>query len=36
MDSVREAGGKPFPIPMGCPEHPLGGLGFVGFAEEVR
>ncbi|MGZ5194397.1 MAG: pyridoxal-phosphate dependent enzyme, partial [Ramlibacter sp.] len=23
-------------IPAGCSEHPLGGLGFVGFAEEVR
>jgi len=36
MEDVREAGGKPFPIPAGCSEHPLGGLGFVGFAEEVR
>lgn len=36
MDEVRQAGGKPFPIPAGCSEHPLGGLGFVGFAEEVR
>jgi len=36
MDDVRRAGGKPFPIPAGCSEHPLGGLGFVGFAEEVR
>jgi 1-aminocyclopropane-1-carboxylate deaminase len=36
MESVRDAGGKPFPIPAGCSEHPLGGLGFVGFAEEVR
>lgn len=36
MQEVREAGGKPFPIPAGCSEHPLGGLGFVGFAEEVR
>jgi 1-aminocyclopropane-1-carboxylate deaminase len=36
MADVREAGGKPFPIPAGCSEHPLGGLGFVGFAEEVR
>ncbi len=23
-------------IPAGCSDHPLGGLGFVGFAEEVR
>ena len=36
MDDVRKAGGKPFPIPAGCSEHPYGGLGFVGFAEEVR
>lgn len=36
LEEVRRAGGKPFPIPAGCSEHPLGGLGFVGFAEEVR
>ncbi|WP_409159978.1 1-aminocyclopropane-1-carboxylate deaminase [Pectobacterium sp. B2J-2] len=36
MDDVTESGGKPFPIPAGCSEHPYGGLGFVGFAEEVR
>ncbi|HEY0748786.1 MAG TPA: 1-aminocyclopropane-1-carboxylate deaminase [Steroidobacteraceae bacterium] len=36
MEDVRSAGGRPFPIPAGCSEHPLGGLGFVGFAEEVR
>ncbi len=36
MEDVRRAGGKPYPIPAGCSEHPLGGLGFVGFAEEVR
>jgi len=36
MEDVRRAGGKPFPIPAGCSEHPLGGLGFVAFAEEVR
>jgi 1-aminocyclopropane-1-carboxylate deaminase len=36
MEDVRKAGGKPFPIPAGCSEHPLGGLGFVAFAEEVR
>ena len=36
IESVRQAGGKPFPIPAGCSEHPKGGLGFVGFAEEVR
>ena len=36
LADVRSAGGKPFPIPAGCSEHRLGGLGFVGFAEEVR
>jgi 1-aminocyclopropane-1-carboxylate deaminase len=36
LAEVRDAGGKPFPIPAGCSEHRLGGLGFVGFAEEVR
>ncbi|MEJ2802654.1 1-aminocyclopropane-1-carboxylate deaminase [Comamonadaceae bacterium PP-2] len=36
MADVRKAGGKPFPIPAGCSEHPYGGLGFVAFAEEVR
>src|SRR5918995_1046544 len=36
MDDVRKSGGKPFPIPAGCSEHRYGGLGFVGFAEEVR
>lgn len=36
MEDVRRAGGKPFPIPAGCSEHPRGGLGFVAFAEEVR
>jgi 1-aminocyclopropane-1-carboxylate deaminase len=36
LDDVRRAGGKPFGIPAGCSEHPLGGLGFVAFADEVR
>lgn len=36
MEDVRAAGGKPFPVPAGCSEHRYGGLGFVGFAEEVR
>ena len=36
MQDVRAAGGRPYAIPAGCSEHPLGGLGFVGFAEEVR
>jgi 1-aminocyclopropane-1-carboxylate deaminase len=36
LEEVRQGGGKPYPIPAGCSDHPLGGLGFVGFAEEVR
>ena len=36
MEEVRHAGGKPFPIPAGCSEHRLGGLGYVGFVEELR
>ncbi len=36
LADVRAAGGKPYAIPAGCSDHPLGGLGFVGFAEEVR
>lgn len=36
MEDVRERGGRPFPIPAGASEHPLGGLGYVAFAEEVR
>jgi 1-aminocyclopropane-1-carboxylate deaminase len=33
--SVEKAGGKPYPIPAGASVHKLGGLGYVGFAEEV-
>ncbi len=36
MQSVRDEGGKPYGIPAGASVHPLGGLGYVGFAEEVR
>ncbi|MFX0539776.1 1-aminocyclopropane-1-carboxylate deaminase [Ornithinimicrobium sp. Y1847] len=35
MESVREAGGTPYPIPAGASEHPLGGLGFANWASEV-
>ena len=38
-DAIREVeaeGGKPYPIPAGASVHKLGGLGYVGFAEEVR
>jgi 1-aminocyclopropane-1-carboxylate deaminase len=36
LRGVEAAGGKPFPIPAGCSVHEFGGLGFVGWAEEVR
>jgi 1-aminocyclopropane-1-carboxylate deaminase len=36
LDRVRRAGGKPYAIPAGASDHPLGGLGYVGFAEELR
>jgi 1-aminocyclopropane-1-carboxylate deaminase len=36
LEEVRKAGGKPYAIPAGASDHRLGGLGFVGFAEEVR
>ncbi len=35
LDSVVEAGGKPYAIPAGASDHPLGGLGFAGWAREV-
>ncbi|MEX0796238.1 MAG: 1-aminocyclopropane-1-carboxylate deaminase [Acidimicrobiia bacterium] len=35
LDSVEEAGGKPYPIPAGASDHPLGGLGFANWAVEV-
>lgn len=36
LREVTEAGGKPYPIPAGASEHPLGGLGFVNWAYEVQ
>ena len=36
LEDVRRKGGKPYAIPAGASDHKLGGLGFVGFAEEVR
>jgi 1-aminocyclopropane-1-carboxylate deaminase len=35
IQSVKDAGGKPYAIPAGASVHKLGGLGYVGFAEEV-
>lgn len=36
LAEVKAAGGKPYPIPAGASVHKFGGLGYVGFAEEVR
>jgi len=36
LQSVRDAGGTPYLIPAGASVHKYGGLGYVGFAEEVR
>jgi len=36
IESVKKAGGKPYGIPAGASVHKFGGLGYVGFAEEVR
>ncbi|KAA3518729.1 1-aminocyclopropane-1-carboxylate deaminase [Agrobacterium vitis] len=36
IDEVKAAGGKPYAIPAGASVHKYGGLGYVGFAEEVR
>lgn len=33
---VEAAGGKPYAIPAGASDHPLGGLGFANWAHEVR
>ena len=35
LESVEAAGGKPYPIPAGASDHPLGGLGFANWAREV-
>ena len=36
LEDVRAKGGKPYAIPAGASVHKYGGLGYVGFAEEVR
>ncbi|MEV6238827.1 1-aminocyclopropane-1-carboxylate deaminase [Lentzea sp. NPDC051838] len=36
IEDVRAAGGKPYPIPAGASDHPLGGMGFANWADEVR
>jgi 1-aminocyclopropane-1-carboxylate deaminase len=35
LDSVAAGGGKPYAIPAGASDHPLGGLGFARWADEV-
>ena len=36
LEEVKASGGKPYAIPAGASVHKFGGLGYVGFAEEVR
>lgn len=36
LADVEAGGGKPYAIPAGASVHKYGGLGYVGFAEEVR
>src|SRR3954447_7780254 len=35
LSDVRERGGTPYAIPAGASDHPLGGLGFAGWAREL-
>jgi len=36
LEDVKDKGGIPYAIPAGASVHKFGGLGYVGFAEEVR
>jgi 1-aminocyclopropane-1-carboxylate deaminase len=36
IEEVKAKGGKPYAIPAGASVHKYGGLGYVGFAEELR
>jgi 1-aminocyclopropane-1-carboxylate deaminase len=36
LEDVKAKGGKPYAIPAGASVHKYGGLGYVGFAEELR
>lgn len=36
ISDVKARGGKPYPIPAGASDHPLGGHGFAGWAFEVE
>jgi len=35
LESVEAAGGRPYAIPAGASDHPLGGMGFANWAREV-
>ncbi|MGI9384620.1 MAG: pyridoxal-phosphate dependent enzyme, partial [Methyloligellaceae bacterium] len=35
LDEVRREGGIPYAIPAGASDHPLGGLGYANFADEL-
>jgi 1-aminocyclopropane-1-carboxylate deaminase len=35
LAEIEESGGKPYAIPAGASDHPLGGLGFARWAQEV-
>ena len=36
LAEIEAGGGKPYPIPAGASDHPLGGLGFARWAAEVE
>ncbi|MGY5795552.1 1-aminocyclopropane-1-carboxylate deaminase len=36
LDEVEQRGGRPYAIPAGASVHKFRGLGYIGFAEEVR
>ncbi|WP_328320822.1 1-aminocyclopropane-1-carboxylate deaminase [Kribbella sp. NBC_00382] len=36
LEQIRSGGGVPYAIPAGASDHPLGGLGFANWADEVR
>jgi 1-aminocyclopropane-1-carboxylate deaminase len=36
LEQVRREGGKPYAIPAGASDHPLGGLGYANFADEIE
>jgi 1-aminocyclopropane-1-carboxylate deaminase len=36
LSEIRAGGGKPYAIPAGASDHPLGGLGFANWAREVE